>query len=197
MHNPSTTLTRKGFRLPAGRMAGEARPVASPAPRPPVGRAVGAFVPRLTRKAFEKYGFSAATLLTDWTTIAGEALASYTMPERLKWPRNTAAGDTVIDERGRPGATLVLRVEGPRALEVSHRQHQILERINAFFGYAAVTDLKIIQAPIGPPSPRSTHCQSRPAQPTTAPVDLSRVTDERLRTALARLYDGVSRAPRR
>jgi hypothetical protein len=34
-------------------------------------RAVGAFLPRLTRKAFEKYGFSAATLLTDWPAIVG------------------------------------------------------------------------------------------------------------------------------
>ena len=34
-------------------------------------KAVGSFVPRLTRKAFEKYGFSAATLITDWPTIVG------------------------------------------------------------------------------------------------------------------------------
>ena len=34
-------------------------------------KAVGSFVPQLTRKAFEKYGFSTATLLTDWAVIVG------------------------------------------------------------------------------------------------------------------------------
>src|SRR5262245_45216734 len=50
-------------------------------------KAVGSFLPRLTQKAFEKYGFSAATLITDWPAIAGLELAAFTAPERLKWPR--------------------------------------------------------------------------------------------------------------
>ena len=58
-------------------------------------RAVGAFVPGLTRKSFEKYGFSTATLLTDWTVIVGAELAQFTLPERLKWPRNVDAYEDV------------------------------------------------------------------------------------------------------
>ena len=50
-------------------------------------KAVGSFVPKLTQKAFEKYGFSTATLLTDWAIIAGEDLSAATLPERVKWPR--------------------------------------------------------------------------------------------------------------
>ncbi len=42
-------------------------------------RVVGAFVPGLTRKSFEKYGFSTATLLTDWAIIVGKELAQFTM----------------------------------------------------------------------------------------------------------------------
>ena len=49
--------------------------------------AAGSFVPQLTRKAFEKFGFSAATLIMDWPTIVGGEIAYYTQPERLKWPR--------------------------------------------------------------------------------------------------------------
>ena len=53
-------------------------PPAAPRPREAVGfarkrpgplygvKAVGSFLPGLTRKAFEKYGFSAASLVTDW-----------------------------------------------------------------------------------------------------------------------------------
>lgn len=112
-------------------------------------KAVGSFVPGLTRKSFEKYGFSTATLLTDWAIIAGRDLASFTLPERLKWPRNVDAFEDVSDEaRGRPGATLVLRVDGPRAIEVQYQTVQIIERINAHFGYRAVSDIRFIQAPL-------------------------------------------------
>ena len=113
-------------------------------------KAVGSFVPGLTRKSFEKYGFSTATLLTDWALIAGRDLASFTLPERLKWPRNVEAFEDVpAGAGGRPGATLVLRVDGPRAIEVQYQTTQIIERINAHFGYRAVSEIRFIQAPIG------------------------------------------------
>ena len=51
--------------------------------------------------------------------------------------------------KGRPGATLVLRVDGGRSLDVQHNARQIIERINAYFGYAAVAELRIVQAPVG------------------------------------------------
>src|SRR5262249_11782606 len=122
-------------------------------------KTVGSFLPGLTRKAFEKYGFSAASLVADWATIAGRDLAAYTAPERLKWPRVVERSDEELAEtgKGRPGATLVLRVDGGRSLDVQHRARQIIERINAYFGYAAVAELRIVQAPVGiegqPPLP--------------------------------------------
>ena len=65
------------------------RPVPRSAqPRPAWGaRAVGSLVPRVTRSAFEKFGFSTATLITEWATIVGPDLARLTAPERVKWPR--------------------------------------------------------------------------------------------------------------
>ena len=112
-------------------------------------RAVGAFVPGLTRKSFEKYGFSTATLLTEWSIIAGPELAAFTLPERLKWPRNVEAYEEIeASEKGRPGATLVLRVDGPRAIDVQYEAPQIIERINAHFGYRAVAEIRFIQAPL-------------------------------------------------
>lgn len=127
-------------------------------------------MPSLTRKAFEKHGFAAATLITDWREIAGAALASYTLPERLKWPRlpGTGASGTEPDE-GRPGATLVLRVDPARALDVEYRARQIIERINAYFGYRAVSEIRLIQAPL----PQDEQAPRRNRHPSTekAPVD--------------------------
>jgi hypothetical protein len=153
-------------------------------------KAVGSFVPRLTRKAFEKYGFSAATLITDWAAIAGRELAAFTAPERLKWPRRVERSDEETDaaDKGRPGATLVLRVDAGRALDVQYNARQIIERINAYFGYAAVAELRILQAPVAPPH------QERQA-PRTAPIALTQevagIADAALRDALGRLGAGI------
>ena len=51
-------------------------------------------------------------------------------------------------EKGRSGATLVLRVDGGPRLDVQYKARQIIERINAYFGYAAIAELRIVQAPV-------------------------------------------------
>ena len=154
-------------------------------------KAVGSFVPTLTRKAFEKYGFSAASLITDWPTIAGRELAVYTAPERLKWPRAAEPldEDGSATHKGRPGATLVLRVDGARALDVQYGARQIIERINAYFGYAAVAELRIIQAPVASAAPRVARPARSASEPST--TDVAGIPDAALRDALARLGAAV------
>lgn len=183
-----------------GARTSPSRGALSARPRQPLSaRAVSSYVPRLTRKAFEKYGFASAALLTDWPSIVGADIASYTAPERLKWPRGVEAFDDVEpgNER-RPGATLVIRVDGPRAIELQHRAGQIIERINASFGYRAVAALRFVQAPIeGVPAAKS------PPRPLTRsdgeganPPELATIEDEALRNALSRLRASMRRETR-
>jgi hypothetical protein len=149
------------------------------------GHTLGKFIGKLTKKAFEKHGFSAATLLTDWRTIVGNDVAAYTAPERLKWPRGVEAYSDVSDDgAGRPGATLVLRVDPVRALDVSYRSRQLIERINAYFGYKAVSELRFIQAPVAELQPQPVVRPPRPEKPTP---QVQAVDDEGLREALAKL----------
>lgn len=157
-------------------------------------RAVGAFVPKLTRKAFEKFGFSAATLLTDWAAIVGKELAGFTVPERLKWPRGVDFREDVeAGAEGRPGATLILRVDPARALDIEYKGQQILERINGYFGYRAIAEMRIRQVPLAKPP------ASKPAPAALPPCEapeLAAIADERLRAALGRLKSGLmARAP--
>ncbi len=147
---------------------------------------VGEFVPNLMRPAFEKYGFPAAALLTDWSAIAGNEIASFTAPERLKWPRKAPGG---ADDAADKGATLILRVSGARALEVEQMRGRLIERINAAFGYRAVSEIRVIQAPL--PKPPATH---RPSlQPLTVDDQpaLADVPEGPLRDAFARIAAGM------
>ena len=148
-------------------------------------RAVGSFLPGLTTKALQKYGFSTAGLVLDWPSIVGGEIARYTAPDKLSWPRRAEADD---EDSARPparrsGAVLVLRVEPAKALDVQYRGSHIIERINTYFGYAAVSQLRLIQAPmpLSPPKrePRSV------SKPLTREV--AGIADPKLRDALARL----------
>jgi len=173
----------------------------SPAPLAPLrkpqagARAVGSFVPRLTRQAFEKFGFSAATLITDWVTIVGADIAAWTAPERLKWPKPVAArADMNEPDQGRPGATLVLRVDQGRALDIEYKRRQIIERINSYFGYRAVAELRIVQSPVAVGERPVRVAAPAPAPRPTPPqaAILASVADDGVRGALERLAAGLA-----
>ena len=159
--------------------------------RPLAVKAVGAFLPKLTRAAFEKYGFSAATLLTDWAVIVGEELAACSAPERLKWPRQAEVfAEPDARARGRPGATLVLRVDPARALEIQYGAAQLLERVNRYFGYRAVAELRVIQGPVVVRAAAPSASSSRSTKPAPAPLDpeLAAIPHEGLKAALTRMH---------
>jgi hypothetical protein len=154
-------------------------------------KAVGGYVPKLTQKAFEKYGFSTATLVMEWAAIVGADIANATSPEKLKWPRavsNDAEGET----SGHEGAVLVLRVDPARALDISYRERQIIDRINAHFGYRAIAALRIVQVPLAltQTAPPLSLMPSSPA-PQTATADSGSGTGNPLIEALGRLGDGL------
>ena len=154
-------------------------------------RAVGAYLPKLTRKAFETFGFSTATLLTDWSTIVGDQVAGYAVPERIKWPRGVGgASEDGEPEGGRGGAVLVLCVDPARALDVEYKGQQILERINAYFGYRAVAELRLLQAPVTAAAKPAPATGRQHVAPCEAP-ELAGIADERLRGALQRLKQGL------
>jgi len=154
-------------------------------------KAIGSYVPGLTKKAFEKFGFSTAALITDWDKVAGSRFAAFTAPQRLKWPAipgvREARGD---DGEGRPGATLVLKVDPARALEAQYATAQIIDRINSYFGYRAVAEIRLIQAPLTVAAAASVVRTQRPS-PSTAPSSTHRATAGGLDAALARLEAGV------
>jgi hypothetical protein len=136
--------------------------------------------------AYAKQGFAARELVTRWAEIAGAEVAAHSEPLKIQWPRP-------VEGQPQEPATLVLRVEGPMALEIQHSSDVILQRVNRFFGWSAVGRLALRQAPLSrrnrPPVPRAPDAQSVAKVAET----LSSVEDEALRTALARLGASIKR----
>jgi hypothetical protein len=104
---------------------------------------------RVLDPAARRRGLAEAKLLTEWPTIVGAALATRCHPMRLN------------QRSDGPGGMLVLHVAGAAGLELQHTEPQIVERINGFFGYAAVGRLRLIQAPLPRTSPRAAPPPSR------------------------------------
>jgi hypothetical protein len=134
-------------------------------------------------EAFAKQGFASTELVTRWSEIAGAEIAEHSQPEKIQWPRPH-------DGRNPEPGTLVLRVEGPMAIEIQHLSGVILQRINRFFGWQAVASLRLRQAPLRRTARKP---RSAPDPEATARVaaDLGAIADPDLRDALARLGAGI------
>jgi hypothetical protein len=113
---------------------------------------------------------------------------------KINWPRaqKTQNLGRLGDEPPEP-ATLVLRVEGPAALEIQHLSAVILERVNRFFGWQAVGRLSLKQAPLRRPDKRKTHSLPDPALAARIAESMPQVEDEALKGALARLGAAIKR----
>jgi hypothetical protein len=136
--------------------------------------------------AYAKQGFAARELVTRWSEIAGAEIARHSEPLKMQWPRP-------VEGQPQEPATLVLRVEGPAALEIQHKSDVILERVNRFFGWHAVGRLALRQAPL---SRRDRPAPSRLPDAKAVEAEaksLSAVEDEELRAALARLGAAIKR----
>src|SRR6516165_8208841 len=131
-------------------------------------------------EAYAKQGFAARELVTRWAEIAGADVAAHSEPLKLQWPRP-------VEGRPQEPATLVLRVEGPMALEIQHKSDVILERVNRFLGWSAVGRLALRQAPLSRRHRRPTPRPPDPAAVKKVAGTLSAVEDEALKEALARL----------
>jgi hypothetical protein len=155
-------------------------------PGPLNSKPLSALLAGVFNDAFKKQGFASRELVTRWSEIVGADIAVYAEPLKIQWQRP-------VEGQPEIPATLILRVEGPRALEIQHSSTVILERVNRFFGWSAVGKIALRQAPLSRPARRK-----RAKPPSDAAVaeearELDAVDDENLRTALARLGASIKR----
>ena len=152
------------------------RPFAKPL-RDLVGKVVG--------ETFRRQGFASTELVMRWTDIVGVEIAAHSEPIKIQWSR-PADG-----EASEPG-TLVLRVEGPAAIEVQHLANVVCERVNRFLGWRAVNRVALRQAPLR----RAATKPARRGDPVAAAriaEGLSDIGDDDLKQALARLGAAIKR----
>ena len=101
-------------------------------------RTIATSLDKMTQPIFGKRGLADGAIAMEWPRIVGDSLAKVTLPEKISYPK-----------RDRRNGTLYLKVAGGSfATELIHFEPQLIERINRYFGYQAVSQIRINQGPI-------------------------------------------------
>lgn len=85
------------------------------------------------RKVGESRGFAVSRLITHWDEIAGEATAQISRPVEVSYGRDGF------------GATLTLLTTGANATMLEMQKEQLREKVNAVYGYAAISRIRLTQ----------------------------------------------------
>ena len=144
------------------------------------------------RAAGESRGFAVARLLTHWPEVAGEEMARKTRPVKIGYGK------------GGMGATLTLLVKAAEAPMVQMALPVLKERVNAVYGYAAISHIHLTQtAATGfaegqaefAPAPKAAR-QPDPTVQAKARETADGIADPGLRSALEQLAQNILTRPR-
>lgn len=140
------------------------------------------------RKAGETRGFAVTRVLTHWAEIVGPEMATICKPVDVKYGRQGF------------GATLTVLTTGAQAPMLEMQKEKLREKVNAAYGYNAITKLRITQtAPIGfaegqaqfAAPPKAAEKTADPETVKQAQTIAAPVGDQDLRQALERLANNV------
>lgn len=103
-------------------------------------RPLSDLLPGLTKDIFGRKNMLFGKMVAEWTHIAGPEIAARAVPLDLKFQRRAEK-----EKGGSPQAVLHLAVQPGFALEFSYQKGLLVERLNIFFGYPAIKDIRIVQ----------------------------------------------------
>jgi hypothetical protein len=138
-------------------------------------RSAGELVGALGDQSFRRFGFVQSSIVSRWAEIVGERYAKVSSPESIRFPAGRKSS-----------GVLTLLVEGAHAPLMQHLTPTIVERVNRFFGYAAVNRIVFRQGRPAAAAPRPERPQLRPV-PKELGEGLREIADPELRACLESL----------
>ena len=157
-------------------------------------RRTSLLVEQKLRSAGESRGFAITRLLTHWSEIVGAQAAEVCTPIKISYAKKGF------------GATLVILTTGAQAQMLEMQLPQLREKVNACYGYNAISRIRITQtAPVGfsdgnvqfnvaPKLTAQLPCPKIAAKASAIACDIK---DEGLRAALAAFGENIMKHEKR
>ena len=143
-------------------------------------RAAGELVGDVGGQSFRRFGFVQSSIVSRWPEIVGERYARASCPESIRFPAGRKSS-----------GVLTLMVDGAHAPLIQHLAPMIIERVNRFFGYAAINRIVFRQGKRPAPEPKVERPQLRPV-PKELGEGLREVADPELRACLESLASRIA-----
>jgi hypothetical protein len=86
----------------------------------------------IVKKLLGRKGFLQSDLFYEWKHIVGEETSSYSLPQKLTFKKGEQTDGTLF----------IAVPSGVFATELLHRKLSLIEKINTYFGYKAVSELR-------------------------------------------------------
>lgn len=159
------------------------RPSPPEAPRARRARAVSELLPSVGGPAFRRFGFVQSSIVSRWREIVGDRYAGVTAPESIRFPPGKKSA-----------GVLTLVVEGAHAPMLQHVVPVIIERVNRFFGYAAVARVNFRQGIVRVAAAKARGLPVAEERPLPSEVgeSLRQIADPELRACLEALARSVA-----
>lgn len=90
----------------------------------------------LAGKILGKNNLIFVELLSEWNSIAGSQIASFSLPHKLSFAK----------DKHSDGCLTLAVSSGAFAMEIKQQEVRIIDKINLYFGYPAVSKIKILQS---------------------------------------------------
>jgi hypothetical protein len=157
-------------------------------------RRTSILVEQKLRAAGESRGFAITRLLTHWSEIVGAQVAQICTPVKVSYAQKGFS------------ATLVILTTGAQAQMLEMQLPQLREKVNACYGYNAISRIRITQtAPVGfsdgkarfNTAPKRTFPEPCPETAAKASAIACDIKDEGLRAALAAFGENIIKHEKR
>lgn len=93
---------------------------------------IGVYTQKIVQPVFKARGLMEGKIITHWSQIVGERFARLAVPEKI-----------VFSKGKKDEGTLYLSVTSSSSLLIHYAQGLILEHVNTFFGYKAISKIQM------------------------------------------------------
>ena len=100
---------------------------------------LGVYTQKIVKPVFKARGLMEGKIITHWSQIVGEKFSRLAIPEKITFPQGK-----------RSEGTLHLSATSSGALLIQYAQDLILEQVNIFFGYKALSKLWVTHGFVPP-----------------------------------------------